>query len=828
MPQKPRSEGSSGLHGLDPGKLLGVFRAGKVEGPLIAGWTVTGVAGEGGSGVVWRAVREADGVAAAIKLATSEDLETLERIEQEIEALRALRHPHIVGLAEAGPLPGEGDEEGGLFLAMEYVEGSSLKEEIPSKGLEPERAYQWFEEMAGAVAYAHGVGILHRDLKPSNILLDVAGRVKVADFGLARPIHRRVHQLSLTRAGLVAGTAEYLPPEAYHRDYRPGPAADIYALGVILYEMLAGIPPRGAWSPVSSWRRVDVRVDEIVRKALDPEPARRWGRVEEMVGALNRVRESPARYSGTPMLTFPVRVADGLWTLLGLFLLMAGTSSLMHLNKSQVKLPFDLIGTHGVQTGGFQALFFLLAFSLPLGVWQLVRLWHFRGVPLREALPAPFGLRLGHSRMSAMLVGLTQLFCLYLPATHLLNLHLTSNLAWLSPGDPAWAHGLAMTEWDHTAILSPWLAPETGKHYWLWESIGPPENVLSESVDRLDFLPGYTPALMAVAGLLLGVAVLGTPLVAVGRWWRRERRGRSAVMVLCVTGIAWPVLQTRARALEEVSFLRSPNRNDPWSRRSLTRPAQLLAAELLDEKPGRDGWSLAADQLALYADQVSYRGLGMVERGEIAALRAGERMSGVDRSTAVVLEKAVVNRKTGEFRVLRAVEEWLEPQDRARPAEAALVTVELRGGVRGPGGLSIRSERLSREILYEAWQVTPTESEAGEWAEELRWAVAEPGPRLDALFHPAQEEYLDDDRGKRRALRQEMLAALRVGGMPESNGPVVVLDRLAGARTRIGIPLKNPAGGQPIYWLVTLVRCEERWQCVDLDFSTDIGFSVGK
>ena len=410
------------LRGLDPELLLGVLGDDARESlPRIPGWKILGVAGEGGSGIVWRAERVSDAVAAAIKIAPPGEPETVARIEREAGFLRELRHPHIVELLETGALE-EGDQAGGLYLAMEFIDGPALVNEIPERGLPPERAFRWFREIVSAVAQAHDAGVLHRDLKPANVLVDPDGRVKVADFGLARPVHRRVHLLSLTRAGLVAGTAEYLPPEAYRGDYRPGPAADIFALGVMLHEMLTGTPPRGAWLPASTREGVDVRIDGIIRRAMDPDPEQRWPDPQAMVAALDEVLASPPRFAGAALVTFPVRVADCLWTLLGLFLFMAGTSSLLALDKAWVRLPFDLVGDHGRLIGGFHALFVLTLLGIPLGAWQIVRLWRFRHIPLREALPSPFGLRLGHSQTAAVLVFLCQLVCLLIPVVHMLAL----------------------------------------------------------------------------------------------------------------------------------------------------------------------------------------------------------------------------------------------------------------------------------------------------------------------------------------------------------------------------------------------------------------------
>lgn len=318
MNTEPPNNRSARLRGLDPERVLGVLNDDLRESPpQIPGWHVSGAAGEGGSGIVWRAARLTDGMLAAVKIATPDDLETVERIEREAGFLRDLRHPHIVELLETGPLR-HGVDEGGLFMAMEFIDGPALVHEIPEHGLPPAQALRWFSEIASAVCHAHDAGILHRDLKPANVLVAPGGHLKVADFGLARPVHRRVHMLSLTRAGLVAGTAEYLPPEAYRRDYRPHPSADIFALGVMLHEMLTGTPPRGAWQPASTREGVDVRIDAVIRRAMDPDPRQRWPDARTMVAELDAVTASPPRFAGTPLVTFPVQVADCLWTIIGL------------------------------------------------------------------------------------------------------------------------------------------------------------------------------------------------------------------------------------------------------------------------------------------------------------------------------------------------------------------------------------------------------------------------------------------------------------------------------------------------------------------------------
>ena len=255
---------------MSPAALAGVLAPSGLR-PQVPGWEIGAPLGEGGLGTVWKATRPADGLVVALKVPRSENISLIERLEAEAAALRSLDHPHIVRLIEAGLL-----DNGSIYLAMEYVDGPPLSHAIPAGGFPAARACEIFRQAATAVAHAHSRGVLHRDLKPGNILLDAAGIVHIADFGLAHSVPDRVQRLSLTLTGLVAGTAEYLPPEAYRAGYQPAASADIYALGVILYELLMGSPPRGAWAPVSSQKKdVDIRIDDLLQRALDPDPSQR-------------------------------------------------------------------------------------------------------------------------------------------------------------------------------------------------------------------------------------------------------------------------------------------------------------------------------------------------------------------------------------------------------------------------------------------------------------------------------------------------------------------------------------------------------------------------
>ena len=220
--------------------------------------------GRGGMGVVYKARQKSLNRLVAIKILAPErerDARFAERFAKEAEMLAKLSHPHIVTIHDFG-------ETGGLYyLVMEFINGVNLRDLLRDGKMAPEQALAIVPPICDALQFAHEHGIVHRDIKPENILLDREGRVKIADFGIA------------TLAGDAAeraGTPDYMAPEqnggAKIIDHR----ADIYALGVVLYEMLTGERP--TTTPVAPSRRVqiDVRLDEVVMKALEGQPDRRY------------------------------------------------------------------------------------------------------------------------------------------------------------------------------------------------------------------------------------------------------------------------------------------------------------------------------------------------------------------------------------------------------------------------------------------------------------------------------------------------------------------------------------------------------------------------
>ena len=221
-----------------------------------------------------------------------------ERFLREIEFVSSMAHPGIVPLLQSG------NAGGVLYYIMPYVEGESLHDRLQrEKRLPLNDALQITHDIAAALGYAHGRGVLHRDVKPENILL-AGGHALMADFGLARAIGAADYQ-KLTETGIIVGTIFYMSPEQLKEDRGLDQRADIYSLGCILFEMLTGAPPYTGTSlkdvamkilraPVPSARRVrpevPIAVDEVIAKALARPVAERFGTMQELAAILPRPR----------------------------------------------------------------------------------------------------------------------------------------------------------------------------------------------------------------------------------------------------------------------------------------------------------------------------------------------------------------------------------------------------------------------------------------------------------------------------------------------------------------------------------------------------------
>jgi len=183
---------------------------------------------------------------------------------------------------------------------MEYVDGVNLWQlEQTQKKIAPEQALVIVPKICDALQYAHDEGVVHRDIKPANILLDAKGRVKIADFGIAKLVGKASEPVGLTHSRMTIGTLNYMAPEQMERPLEVDHRADIYSLGVVLYEMLTGELPLGRFASPSEKVQVDVRLDEVVLRSLERDVERRYQHVSDVKTALEDVAGITAKLPAT-------------------------------------------------------------------------------------------------------------------------------------------------------------------------------------------------------------------------------------------------------------------------------------------------------------------------------------------------------------------------------------------------------------------------------------------------------------------------------------------------------------------------------------------------
>jgi len=254
------------------------------------------VLGRGGMGAVYKARQPDLDRHVAVKVLRpdlADDTALSDRFVREARNLARLDHPNIVRIHDFGR------EEHFVYLVMEYVDGSSVRELIDARLLAPSDALAIFPEICEALRYAHEHGVVHRDVKPGNILVDTNGRVKVADFGLSKSVLARRADPTLTHTRQAMGTPHYMAPEQMRRTRDVDHRADIFSLGVLLYEMLTGEVPIGKFEPPSKRAEVDPAIDAVVLRAIDRDPSRRHPSARELGQDVARVSgRDPAAFGG--------------------------------------------------------------------------------------------------------------------------------------------------------------------------------------------------------------------------------------------------------------------------------------------------------------------------------------------------------------------------------------------------------------------------------------------------------------------------------------------------------------------------------------------------
>ena len=275
-----------------PGTRIGPY---EIQAPL----------GSGGMGAVYKAHDPTLQRTVAIKVLAKQDEDASARLLQEARAASALNHPHICTIHEVG------EHEGQAFIVMEHVEGKPLSALIPADGLPPESVIRYGTQIADALAHAHERGIVHRDLKSANVVITPEGRAKVLDFGLAARMPQAdaeavtKTQDAIPHAGMLVGTLAYMAPEVLRGEAATA-RSDIWALGVLLYEMASGKPPFSGTTqtdvvsaiikepPATLPAKVSPGLRNVIQHCLTKEPARRYPHASAIQAALETIQSDTA------------------------------------------------------------------------------------------------------------------------------------------------------------------------------------------------------------------------------------------------------------------------------------------------------------------------------------------------------------------------------------------------------------------------------------------------------------------------------------------------------------------------------------------------------
>ena len=342
----------------------------RLQTALGPGYTVERELGSGGMATVYLARDVKHQRQVALKVLHPDLAVSLgpERFRREITTAAQLQHPHILGVYDSGETTA-----GQLWFTMPYVEGESLRDRLRREGQLPVGdAIRITREVASALAYAHGRGIIHRDIKPENVLLTGQGDALLADFGIARALSASATDTGLTATGLAVGTPQYMSPEQASGERTLDVRSDVYSLGALLYEMLAGEPPftgpsaqaviakmlSSAPPSVRGVRpAVSANVDAAIQRALAPVPADRWPSASEFAHTLDvaeRTAAAPVAPGGAPAPARRMPVAAmalGLGFLIGIGALFAwrsrAGSSAAPGDAGPIRiavLPFDNLG----------------------------------------------------------------------------------------------------------------------------------------------------------------------------------------------------------------------------------------------------------------------------------------------------------------------------------------------------------------------------------------------------------------------------------------------------------------------------------------------------
>ena len=319
---------------------------------LIPGYQLTEYLDQGGMGTVYKAIQLSLDRVVAIKVLTMDQVRRpafVERFKREARALAKLNHNNIVSVHHYGESEGRC-----LYYVMEYIKGHNLRQYLQERSVNVRRILTFVLQICDALQYAHDEGVVHRDIKPANILIDPTGRIKVADFGLAKIMLPKDSQIEmLTMPFETIGTPDYIAPEILKGSPNIDHRADIYSLGVMLYEMLTGRLPKGTYQAPSTCG-LDGRLDLVLEKALQQDPALRFQQVKDLTATLQQLMQT----IGLPSVTgekvekkpeefaLPARANSRLWiSVVPLVLVLGGGAFWKRENLRQWLGPVATVST---------------------------------------------------------------------------------------------------------------------------------------------------------------------------------------------------------------------------------------------------------------------------------------------------------------------------------------------------------------------------------------------------------------------------------------------------------------------------------------------------
>lgn len=240
----------------------------------------------GGMGAVYQVTQRSLDRVAAIKILPREfstDEEFRKGFEAEAKAMAKLNHPNLIGVYDFGEV------DGMLYIVMEYVDGKSLFHSAHGHAVDQADALRIVSQVCAGLDHAHSHGILHRDIKPANILLDSGANPKVGDFGLARALESQIQE-----GEQIFGTPGYTAPEVLEPPYSFDQRADVFSVGVMLHELLTGRLPEADARPASQLSTCNPRLDAVIRKAMNPDPAQRYTTAGDLGAELGKIASSPS------------------------------------------------------------------------------------------------------------------------------------------------------------------------------------------------------------------------------------------------------------------------------------------------------------------------------------------------------------------------------------------------------------------------------------------------------------------------------------------------------------------------------------------------------